>query len=158
MGLDIKAFKNLKVIKNPPYHEDEGELIEIQWTPGDSMKWSEKHFPGRGEGVNPDKVYTWEDSFSFCAGSYVDYGKWRSQLVKFIGSEGNAFRELINFADNEGVIGSVVSKKLAKDFKEYEDEARKFSVMVEDPLWFELYGEWKKAFELAAENGAVDFR
>ncbi|UZD74736.1 hypothetical protein OM992_03295 [Bacillus siamensis] len=121
------------------------------------MKWSEEHFPGRGEGVDPDKFYTSEESFSFRAGSYSGYGWWRRKLEEFKGD--TAFQELINFADNEGTIGPVVSKKLAKDFNEHADAAREYARTLGDAgeVWLYLYGDWKKAFEMASENGAVNF-
>ncbi|WP_195536871.1 hypothetical protein [Bacillus paralicheniformis] len=163
MGLDITVYKNLKVVENPQF-DGNGELENwnTEWTPGDSMRWSEEHFPGRGQGIDPDKVYTWEDTFQFRAGSYSGYNRWRAQLEKFKGNE--AFQELINFADNEGVIGPIVSKKLAEDFQKHEDEAKAFAIRLGDVFddtssyWFELYKTWKEAFEMASENGAVEFR
>ncbi|MFD5195046.1 hypothetical protein ACFVL4_16655 [Bacillus subtilis] len=158
MGLDITAYKNLKVVENPQLDEY-GDIKnwKTEWTPGESMKWSEEHFPGRGEGVDPDKFYTWEESFSFRAGSYSGYGWWRRKLEEFKGN--TAFQELINFADNEGTIGPVVSKKLAKDFNEHADAAREYARTLGDAgeVWLYLYGDWKKAFEMATENGAVNF-
>ena len=122
------------------------------------MKWSETHFPGRGEGIDPDTVYTFNERFNFRAGGYGGYNWWRSTLDRFKGDE--AFQELINFADNEGVIGPVVSKKLANDFVKYESEAIAFSKTLADneDFWLESYRNWKKAFEVAADNGAVNFR
>lgn len=109
-------------------------------------------------GVDANAVYGWEDSFEFRAGSYIGYGMWRSELDWFKGDV--AFQELINFADNEEVIGSVVSKKLYNDFCTYEKEAEEYSKSVEDSdgEWFIYsYRNWKKAFEYASQNGAVDF-
>lgn len=62
MGLDITAYKNLKVVEEPQIDED-GELVnwDTEWRPGASMEWSEKHFPGRGEGIDPQKVYSWKE-------------------------------------------------------------------------------------------------
>lgn len=159
MGLDITARKNLKEIENPIVDEDGyPEDWDNQWKPGASMEWSEENFPGRGEGVDANAVYEWEDSFEFRAGSYIGYGMWRRELDRFKGDV--AFQELINFADNEGVIGSVVSKKLYNDFCAYEKEAEEYSKSVEnsDGEWFIYsYRNWKKAFEYASQNGAVDF-
>lgn len=157
MGLDVTAYKKLSVVENPQFDEY-GELInwKTEWTPGAGMKWSEKYFQGRGEGVNADSVYTFEDSFSFRAGSYSSYGYWRDKLEEFKGDE--AFQELINFADNEGVIGPVVSKKLLDDFKKYEKEAEKFAKTFNDGGFFlEKYKLWLQAFEMAADNGAIEF-
>lgn len=160
MGLDITAMKKLRVAEKPVLDE-EGyvEDWDTQWKPGKSMEWSEREFPGRGEGVDANTVYEWEDSFSFRAGSYTGYGMWRDELEKFKGN--TAFQELIDFADNEGVIGSVVAKKLLKDFIENENEAEEYSKNIKnsDGEWFIYnYRNWKKAFELASDDGAVDFR
>lgn len=157
MGLDITAYKNLKVVEKPQFNEyGELENWDTEWKPGASMEWSEKHFPGRGEGINSNTVYTWEENFTFRAGSYSGYNLWRSKLAKFAG--GSDFNELINFADNEGVIGFVVSKKLADDFNKNEAKAKEFAETFEDgDWWFDKYQSWKKAFEIASENGAIDF-
>ena len=42
---------------------------------------------------------------------------WRDKLNEFAGNV--AFQELIDFADNEGVIGSELSKKLYDDFQKF---------------------------------------
>jgi hypothetical protein len=157
LGLDITAYKNLKVNENPELDED-GDIVnwDTQWKPGGSMEWSEKHFPGRGEGIDPQTVYTWEEEFGFRAGSYSGYNWWRAKLEQF--STGEAFQELINFADNEGVIGPVVSKKLVKDFEENKEKAQEFANSLDDgEWWFSQYNRWHKAFEMASDNGAVDF-
>ncbi len=157
MGLDITAYRKLKVVEEPKFDEY-GDLVEwdTQWKPGGSMEWSEEHFPGQGEGVDPQKVYTWEEAFGFRAGSYSGYNWWRAKLELF--AEGEDFRELINFADNEGVIGPVVSKKLAKDFEKNKEKAQEFSKTLDDgEWWFGQYKRWQEAFEMAADNGAVDF-
>ncbi|WCF11397.1 hypothetical protein NDS46_31055 (plasmid) [Paenibacillus thiaminolyticus] len=162
MGLDIKVYKNLKEVQEPKFDEY-GDLLnmETEWKPGESMEWSEKHFPGRGQGIESQRVYNWEDSFRFRAGSHSAYSWWRDKLNEFMGD--TAFQELINFADNEGVIGPVVSKKLAKDFAENLEKAREFSNKLNEEgyngtFWIESYENWKEAFEMAAHNGAVEFR
>lgn len=157
MGLDITAYKKLRTVEEPQ-RDEYGDLVNwnTEWTPGPSMDWSETHFPGRGEGVNSETVYTFEDEFGFCAGSYCGYNWWREYLGCL--SNGKSFRELIKFADNEGVIGPVVSKKLFKDFQENKDRALEFSKTFDNgDRWFNKYNDWMKAFEFASENGAVDF-
>lgn len=161
MGLDITAYKNLKNVENPKFDED-GELENwrTEWTPGGSMEWSEKHWPGRGKGVEPEKVYTFEEEFRFRAGSYSGYNWWRNKLELF--AEGEDFQELINFSDCEGVIGQVVSKKLAEDFVMNKAKAVEYSLKIESEnrpgkWWLEQYELWREAFEFAAQNGAVDF-
>lgn len=158
MGLDITAYKRLTKVENPQLDED-GDVLdwENQWRTDGSMRWSEQHWPGRAEGVDFETVYTFGDSCGFRAGSYSGYNWWRQKLSEF--AEGDAFRELIEFSDCEGVIGSVVSNKLAADFAEFEDQAKEYAEKIETgEYWLKKYGEWKEAFEMAADGGAVNFR
>ena len=163
MGLDITAYKKLKEVKNPKWDEYGEELLnwktEVYF--GASMDWSEKNFKGRGEGVDSKKVYSWEEKYGFSAGSYSGYNWWRDTLNIFsntLNNAGKPFYELIEFADNEGVIGNVVSQKLYKDFVDNENKAIEFSKSINDgEHWLNKYYQWKMAFEYAKENGAVEF-
>lgn len=157
MGLDIRAFKRLKEVKNPKFDEYV-ELIdyENQWQPGAGMEWSESVWPGKGKPIAPKSVYEWEDCYCFRAGSYSGYNWWRDCLNEFSGNV--AFQELIDFADNEGVIGSELSKKLYEDFHIYHDKAKEYSEKISNgSWWFEKYCEWERAFEMAKDDGAVEF-
>lgn len=157
MGLDITAYRKLEVVENPKYDEyGELENWDTEWKPGSSMEWAETYFPGRAEGLDSTAVYRWSEKEVFRAGSYSGYNWWREKLAEFSGKA--AFQELINFSDCEGCIGSVVSKKLFQDFQTYESKAKGFSEGIENgKLWFEKYLNWKEAFEMAADGGAVDF-
>jgi hypothetical protein len=59
--------------------------------------------------------------------------------------------ELINFADNEGIIGTTACAKLAKDFAEHAAKAGR------NGWCAKLYRDWQTAFEMAADGGCVDF-
>ena len=76
---------------------------------------------------------------------------WRSC---WSGQQG-PFCELINFSDAEGIIGASVSAELAKDFAEFQERAASFDW--QHPHFKELYQQWREAFELASDNGAVRF-
>ena len=157
MGLDITAYKKLKEVENPQFDKN-GELVdwENQWRPGASMEWSESVWIGRVEPLNPQSVYSWEKEYGFRAGSYCGYNWWRDKLAEF--AEDDAFEELIDFADNEGVIGSKVAKKLYDDFRNYHEEEFEFSKTLNDgEWWFNKYRDWETAFEMAKEDGAVRF-
>lgn len=161
MGLNIIAYRQLKPVQNPTLDEDGYPISwEAEWKPGTSMKWSENIWPGRGEGISPDTVYTFDDKFDFRAGSYNGYNRWREKLEEFADGR-DLFLELINFADNEGVIGPIVSAKLAIDFMENAEAAISFANArideSEHEWWLEKYSDWRKAFEMASDNGAVDF-
>ena len=157
MGLDIRVFKGLKKVNNPELDEYGYPINEYtQWKPGAGMEWSESVWPGKGKPLNYNEVYEYEKSEYFHAGSYHGYNWWRDCLNEFAGNV--AFQELIDFADNEGVIGSELSKKLYEDFRIYHDRAKEYSEKIADGLWwFDKYCEWEKAFEMAKDDGAVEF-
>lgn len=159
MGLDITAYSGLK-------QDDGGEVSFCQMD----------CFAGREEGIQLGRRYQPEDEFCFRAGSYSGYNAWREQLAKLAGypavehdaygkkeqshaagcwvSDFGPFYELINFADNEGTIGPVVAKKLLADFEQFEEKAREHQ---DDGWFYECYTNWKRAFKMASENGAVAF-
>ena len=167
MGLDITAYGNLVVAPS------DVELDEYAYPKGDNywkltdntVKSTEEEFPGRTAGLTP-AIYSVGQTHRFRAGSYGGYNEWRNWLARLAGFKSakevwdtnpatGPFIELINFADNEGVIGPLVSAKLAKDFSEYEPEAEQRDAG--QLFYLKLYREWRKAFELAANNGAVEF-
>jgi len=126
-------------------------------------------FPAQAEGIE-DGYYGYENSMDFRAGSYSGYNQWRDELARMAGyapvasdhspyaagawqKKSGPFWELINFADNEGCIGPKTSAKLAKDFAEFQHAAD-----LNPDEWFrQKYAYWRKAFELASNDGAVDF-
>ena len=166
MGLDITAYRQLTPIAGATVSQD-GEVddYDTQWYPGPSMEWSESHWPGHGKGVDAYTVYSFSEKFSFRAGSYGGYNAWRDDLARVVGLhsardcyEGGLvgpFSELLNLADNEGVIGTVVSAKLAADFAKFADRAA--THWHDRPYSLEKYQAWRKAFEMATDNGAVRF-
>lgn len=166
MGLDITAYSKLTLAPDAERDED-GNVVDYDrhfqaW----AVDWTEKHWPGRASGIAEGAIYTFSDSFSFRAGSYSGYGAWRDWLAKTAGygsaesvwDQGDLqgpFVELIHFADNEGVISAEVSAKLARDFAEHEA-----TIAGEEPRntdYMDRYRNWRKAFEMAADGGAVDF-
>lgn len=164
MGLDITAYSNLKALNRKPTDDDYDEKVVI---------YSDDHFKARLDGM-PDGTYeTTNDTKEtrFRAGSYSGYSHWRSMLAKLAldttpeyiwehlsDFEGKPFIELINFSDCEGAIGPKTAKKLAADFAAFEERAEALYKDHEDGNYFlSKYKEWKKAFELAAQNGFVRF-
>ena len=164
MGLDITAYRGLTKIDNAEMEDGQPKNWET-----DVMFWSNyPEFPGRSEGVDTNgTVYNFADKFGFRAGSYSGYNNWRELLAEFAGYDGarqvwdgktGPFSELINFADNEGTIGPVVSAKLARDFAEFQERADAFTAPEDwGNYWHQKYNDWRKAFEMAADNGAVAF-
>lgn len=168
MGLDITAYRKLTL--DPDAQTDEAGCPTDWKTHVRITDCMERHFPGRMAGIEPG-VYRAEETLSFRAGSYGGYSAWRDWLARLVGYTSaddlweaveadpaklsGPFAEMISFADNEGVIGPVVSAKLAKDFAEHQTAAEVASRTVGD--FFDRYAMWRKAFEMAADGGAVDF-
>ena len=119
------------------------------------MDWSESIWKGKGYPVESNCVYEFEDVYSFPAGSYSGYNRWRDDLENFRGDV--AFQELIDFADNEGVIGSVLAQKLYDDFKNNHKDAIEYSKVINDDWFIRKYEDWMEAFNYARQNGAVNF-
>jgi hypothetical protein len=167
MGLDIVAFRKLRPAPDAALDEN-GYPVDDEkyWRPGRAMELSEKHFPGRGHGIEPGITYTFEEQVVFGAGSYTTYHNWREQLARLGNLTrtppddieapwrpiGGTFWELCDFADNTGVIGPAVCAKLAKDFRDNHAKAE-----VINGGFYLLYLDWTDAFELAADGGALSF-
>lgn len=70
-----------------------------------------------------------------------------------------AFRELILFSDCEGTIGRATPKKLAANFAEWETRAMAFAGALGERAdgFRSVYLDFKTAFEVASNDGAVQF-
>lgn len=176
MGLDITAYR--KLTKLDAVFDGDGEPIDP--TTREPLDYSLRpyvnhDFPGREGSIESGAVYSAEDSAGLHAGSYGGYSRWREQLAQLAGwpageyeqygrtyqshcvpcwnGKVGPFSELINFSDCEGVIGAEVSAKLAKDFEAFQEIADAH----EDEHFRTKYAEWRSAFEMAADGGAVEF-
>lgn len=167
MGLDITAYRQLQPSPGEPLDAD-GEPVDWKnvFFPGTSMEWSEREFPGRAEGIQLRMPYQFAEKYRHGGHSYSGYNKWRNLLAVFAGYTSaedcwknhvsGPFFELINFFDNEGVIGPVVSGKLLADFQKNRERLRTWSDP--DRSYLESrYDEWTKVFEFGADGGAVRF-
>lgn len=161
MGLDITAYSGLQLEA-----EFNGEDYEDTYK---TRIYKNPDFPGRAEDmpVN-DGIYTYAKIMQFPAGSYSGYNEWRDNLARLAGYESarscwekhtsGLLFELINFSDCEGVIGPSVSAKLAHDFAELQGKVDQIGGDAPDLIWFkQVYAKFRRAFEMAAENGAVQF-
>jgi hypothetical protein len=155
MGLDITAYRGLRRV----------ECDDTEYGCDHLQPYDNPDFPGRMAGLE-EGHYEAADSFGFRAGSYSGYNQWREGLATLAGLPsprevwenpdayaGKPFVELVNFSDCEGTIGPVVSAKLARDFAEWDDRAKAQM----DDYEYGRYAGWRRAFKLAANNGAVDF-
>jgi hypothetical protein len=144
-----------------------------------------RHFVVQAEGLPDGLGFGTGEEYSFRAGSYSGYGEWRDLLAKVAldmgvqgvwnkidSGEGYSeipFSEQLNFSDADGIIGPVASKKLYNDYVSYEKDIMKkldryylkfedFEIDGETYEWFkQKYNDWKEAFRIASNNGAVIF-
>jgi hypothetical protein len=163
MRLDITAYRKLTKAINPAMEDG----CPVDWenhfhAHEASIDFTEENWPGRSAGIERGAVYTFAESLGFRAGSYSGYNTWRSWLAAFAEEvmtdndlTSEPFIELIHFADNEGVIGPAVAAKLANDFADNQERAETFNPG--NVWWIEQYEHWRKAFEMAADAGAVEF-
>ena len=158
MGLDIRAYSQCSPIE-VTFDEDD-EVVEANVV----KPYVNPDFPTQAESVSSDVWYRYRDHMSFQAGSYPFYGPWRRELARVGGYEAEdawegrvtqgPFVELVNFADNEGVLGPMTSAKLAQDFRDNRERARELM----DAEDFRLYGKWIEALTMASDGGLINFR
>ena len=164
MGLDIVAAEEITLVWADT---EEGEGPEDDDL---VLMYPHPEFEARADGMAGGLYRSKTTPFEFRAGPYSGYGEWRKALAALVdstpeqvwaGAVPAAFGELINFADNEGMIGTQTSAKLAKDFTDWRSRAETFAKALpgEEGAWFlRSYDDWAKAFSIAANDGAVQFR
>jgi hypothetical protein len=157
LGLDITAYEQVHLTE-PHEHED------ACWDQGHIRVYTD--FGHSLGSLLPERCYTTDGkAIGFRAGSYSGYNEWRAWLSRtalgvepevvwhnFDEWKGRPFFELICFSDCEGCIGPEVAYKLARDFDQ-QDRVRAKS----DGYYAELFDRWQRAFELAANDGMVQF-
>jgi hypothetical protein len=180
MGLDIHAASHLRYLGPIPKAE-ERDRLEQELSAQDKCL-SDVYFflypndpahKAQLAGMKPG-LYEYTDQtqqHGFRAGSYSGYNWWRQQLCQFAqGVEpeevwnhprryrGKPFVELIDFTDCDGRIGTKVAAKLAQDFRDHKKLAADFfSTLGEENCGVEVYEDFARAFELAAQDGALRF-
>lgn len=169
MGLDVFYYAQIVPVPSEEVPLDEyGE-------PTDDYRAFFRH-PDFGdapyEGLVEGQVYRTIKAGHFRAGSYSGYGDWRNWLARVAGypvaflvrherrqyvqsawdATSGPFWELLNFSDCEGTLGPVVSRKLAKDFADFQARA---DALAQNEWYREQYECWRAAFEVAAEHGGA---
>jgi len=171
MGLDITAYRNAR----PARPEIQSvintaeEPREVAYNLGVQIPWINDNFPGREEGITPGVAYE-TDKETICAGlSYGGYNAWREALAQMVGianirewfrnpDMSVPFSELLNFADNEGVLGPVVCKRIAADFDVWSARAAEYTPRTLEAGYFRShYSTWHAAFKHAACDGFVEY-
>jgi hypothetical protein len=177
MGLGVTAYSRL-VSLDAVFNAD-GEPINPKTRKRITGRYiqvfANPYFEARIKPQMDKQCYRHSGSFYVRPGPYSTYNRWREELAKFSGwpavddenygritkshqraaceATSGKFWELLCFSDCEGWIGTKACKKLAKDFAEVADNAKEHP----DESWRDLYAEWQKAFELAADDGGVCF-
>ena len=174
MGLDISYYSNLKKLgKKTGGDEDHDNLVIC----------NAECFTYQLGSMGSDYLYETTDNEykSFPAGSYGTYNRWREHLsimagydntnavwedfdmvvneIGYVYKEMKPFYEIIAFSDCEGMIGPEVSAKLHKDFVDFDKKAKKYDdgILFSGEHFYNSYCNWKEAFRVASENGAVAF-
>lgn len=184
MGLDITAYQHAELNKeltlrynqiNNMDTQEGGELIDSfmdelcdNYSLHIRSSYPEHSLPFKDD----DCVKTSGECIKFRAGSYSGYNSWRNQLCQMAHGisdeelwntpekyQGKPFYELIDFSDCEGYIGHIFCKKLAKDFEEHYEKAKEFFNNPSDLTGYNIgkYEQFMKAFQIASENGIVNF-
>lgn len=177
MGVSIRGYRKAKRVDMGIFDAD-GEPIDRKT--GTSIKYDAQvfanpDFPGRDEGVVSECFYISDEACEVGLMGYGRYSVMRNVLAKVAGypemaceidgfkhmsncvacwsGESGPFSELINFSDCDGVIGPVVSKKLAGDFADFQEKADAFG----SDEFSKFYAGMRQAFEFAAQDGFVTF-
>lgn len=157
MGLDVKVFKNVEKTNN---HEDY-DFIAFVIDP----EWEYKII-----NLEAGERYTGVKSNTSIGYPYSTHNRFREDLLRMQGkhylltSEGRVdweklekepetpFYELINFADNEGCLDWDISKKLFKEFQEWEDRSGSMNF---SPYFESNYKGWLEIFREGKDPGSV---
>lgn len=177
MGVDITAYSGLD--KLDCVFDAGGEPIDPETKEELAGDWVQLYvnpdFDGRADEIEHNGVYAYEDESEGVSVGYRRYNALRDELAKIAGyplgeyekygsvlkshcvacwrGAKGPFSELINFSDCEGTIGTAVSKKLAKDFAEFQVKASEHP----NEHFREFYSSMRKTFEMASNRGAVRF-
>lgn len=159
MGLDITAYSNMNRVDIDDDAGDEGWPRHVRAYPNPS-------WPDRAGSITAGWYERTEatEVMAFRAGGYSAYNAWRDRLSwlglgmgavrVWNGEAGDGpFVALIDFADNEGIIGPETSKRLADQFAEHRSRVAEKA----DADFMRLYDQLAAAFTLAANGGFVDF-
>lgn len=163
MGLDIRAYERAELASDPHTDEEREVLVRAFVYEG---------FEPSLDGLEAGRWYrVGGKEQDFSAGSYSGYGEWRAALCRaairvspeVVWASPDEYRDrpfflLINFADNEGIIGPKAAERLAREFEEHAGTVRQALGAHDTSGWFTCkYDQWHLAFRLAAGGGLVSF-
>lgn len=156
MGLVITAFERVELVSTDVKSEEDPSRDK-----GLVLLYPNQDFPAQADGLVKG-IYRFRGrTVDVSCGSYHSYDFGRKLLAKMVGRDLEGpwkgtdaadvpFYELLNFADNEGVIGPKTSAKLATDFDAHAAGAATWH----NDAWTAWYGKLREAFHVASESGA----
>lgn len=173
MGLDITSCSRIAFVEllyaaadwEARYVEDEEMPADIFCLVNDpEYTLQPLHIPESGTAVYRIAREVWQ----FRVGPYSYYNEWRRQLCAMATgmtpkqvwqtnhtetTRALPFYSLIDFSDCCGVIGLYTSRVLSEQFAQFQPKVD----VVPDTDFRELYADFRRAFELALEQGVVIF-
>lgn len=164
MGLDVSAYKNIKKVENPRMGED-GYLIYDEEQEGYILAYTLEGFEDRIKNLEWQSYYKGESTKFGVSCSYGGHNRFRESICKMFGitpdiiwnnreaHKEHPFYELVDFADNEGVLDYECASKLHGDFLDYQEIAEAKLNKHE----YNHYCKWIDVLKAASENGCVVF-
>jgi len=154
MGLTVTAYAGLTPVPDWMHPEDLRKLAPSMFL---FLPGNHEPLNGMADPLETGDYYGAKADFTFNAGSYDAYNRWRKDLYALASDQredwSGPFYELINFSDCEGTIGTTACVKLRKDF----DRLYSTAARVLPKKGIALYRQFWRAFELASDGGAVVF-
>lgn len=174
MGLDIVAYKGVKLV-NEPALDEYGDIAgksakQVVISIGNS-EWEQ------GDDLEAGQVYTYDEAMSVFSVPCSSFNDLRDELARIAGYEpiinferpnrqyiGRVWNdaienkrgllyELLNFADNEGEVGTKSCRKILNDLHTVSKRAGKLNEWDQG-----LLTDLIQTFEFAAVDGFVQFR
>jgi hypothetical protein len=181
MGLDVRAFKNVKLVSDPRVSEAD-----------DLTRVNHGAFVEQCGDLEDGGYYDCEQEGWFCRMGYGHYGRFRNELAKLGGwpefkvmmpgyndpdyenksyyhrypnvaaiynSDGDEvngpFVEVICFSDCGGFICADFCKKLFQDFVDHQEVANE--LFKDNPDYLDMYNGLRAAFKFGSNNGFVQY-
>lgn len=167
--LSVTAYKKINPVSVILIDNEPCDPLTKEWV--DAVQfWINDEYPGRNNEIQGDLWYSFEDSYQFDSG-HTYHLNWCDELARIAGypevrvgnqircdesvtAGSGPFSELIDFSGCEGTIGPVFCQKLASDFRRFQAQAESHP----GNSFRKRYVKWQKAFEMAADSGAVLLR
>lgn len=111
--------------------------------------------PMQADRIPHGSVWNYTEQMHVISTTYNHYNELRQELAQMAGhvsGQLGPFHELIDFSDCEGVIGWQTSAKLALDFANYQQLASR-----QDPMFYFIYCNFLRGFQVASDNGLMKF-